>query len=399
MSGRTTTTTIGGDKVRLERELAKTRARHPSARDRHRPGAGADFYVLAVVIAVLTLLGIVMVLSASSVLSLQSGGSGWTYFRKQLLWALLGAVALVIGMRVPYQVWRRLVPLGLVVSFGLMVAVLLPGVGRTVNGARSWVELGPVGFQPVEFMKLTLLVYTADLLARRADRMHEVRHTLGPALVVLGAASVLVMFQPDFGAAIVLGAIVLSVAFIAGAPLVPLGGVGAAAALLGVIAVFSTPYRRRRWTAFLDLASTRANEGFQVWQSLVGIASGGVAGLGLGASKAKWGYLPEAHTDFIFAIIAEELGFVGAFGVCALFMAFGVIGARVALRCDDRFGMLVAGGITAWLLVQAFINIGGVTGILPLTGLTLPFVSFGGSSLLVTMAAGGVLLNIARTTR
>jgi cell division protein FtsW len=340
-----------------------------------------------------------MVLSASSVMAMNRGGSSWVYFRKQLLWAALGTVALLVTARVPYHVWRRFVPLGLVVSFVLLGLVLVPGIGREANGARAWLDIGPFGFQPAELVKLVLLLYTADLLARRADRMNEVRNTLWPVLIVLGAAVGLIMLQPDFGSAIVLGAIVLAVAFIAGSPLVPLAGVAGAAAAVGAMMMLTTPYRRARWTAFLDLAQTRENAGFQVWQSLVGIASGGIAGVGLGAGKAKWGYLPEAHTDFIFAIIAEELGFIGAFGVGALFLALTVIGVRVALRCDDRFGMLLAGGITSWFLVQAFINIGGVTGILPLTGLTLPFVSFGGSSLLVSLAAGGLLLNVARSSR
>jgi cell division protein FtsW len=237
------------------------------------------------------------------------------------------------------------------------------------------------------------------LLARRADRMNDVRNTLYPMLVVLGAGGLLVMLQSDLGGALVLCAVVLGVAFVAGTPLVPLGATLAGVSLFGFVFISQSSYRRERWLAFLDLAQHKKDAGWQVWQSLIGIASGGVTGVGLGASKAKWGYLPEAHTDFIFAIIAEELGLVGVVAVCGLFCAFGFLGVQVALRAKDRFGMLLAGGVTAWVLTQALINIGGVVGLMPLTGLTLPFVSFGGSSLLVMMAAGGLLLNVARTAR
>jgi cell division protein FtsW len=275
----------------------------------------------------------------------------------------------------------------------------MPGVGRVANGARGWIPVGPFAIQPAEIMKLALLLYGADLLARRADRMHDLAATLWPLLTVLGAAGVLAMLQPDLGGALVLAAIVLGLAFIGGTPLGPLAGTTGAVGVLGLIFVMRASYRRDRWLAFLDLASHKQDAGWQVYQGLIGIATGGITGVGLGASKAKWGYLPEAHTDFIFAIIAEELGLVGVAAVCGLFLAFGYFGVQVALKARDRFGMLVAGGVTAWILVQALINIGGVVGMMPLTGLTLPFVSFGGSSLLVTMAGAGLLLNVARTAR
>jgi cell division protein FtsW len=278
-----------------------------------------------------------------------------------------------------------------------MVVVLIPSIGNEVNGARAWFSFGPIGFQPSELMKLALLLYTADLLARRADRMHEVRITLLPCLVVLAGAVGLVLLQPDLGGAMVFAAIVLGVAFIAGTPLLPLGATMAVVGTAG--AAFMVRVRGERWTAFLDLAAHRQDDGFQVWQSLVGIASGGLTGVGLGAGKAKWGFLPEAHTDFIFAVIAEELGLIGVIGVIGLFLVILYLGTSISLRAADRFGQLLAGGITAWIAVQAIINIGGVTGMLPVTGLTLPFLSFGGTSLLVTMTAAGLLLGCARTAR
>jgi cell division protein FtsW len=356
----------------------------------------ARFPLLLAVVVVLNLFGLVMVLSASSVEALHALGSSWFYFNRQVLWTAVGLVALLVGIKVDYHVWRRLVGPALLVSVGLLVLVLVPGFGTRVNGSLSWFRLGPLSFQPAEVVKVAVLLYTADLLARRADRMHEPGATLFPPLLVLGVVGALLMVQPDLGSSIVVVAIVMAVLFIGGVPLVPLGGVGALMGAAGGFLALSAPYRRARLLAFLHPDDTRLNEGYQLTQALVGLASGGVGGVGLGQSRAKWGFLPEAHTDFIFAVIGEELGLVGCLGVLALFAAFGALGIRVALKARDRFGTLLAGGITAWILVQAIVNIGGVVGVLPITGLTLPFVSFGGTSLLVTMGATGILLNVAR---
>jgi len=288
---------------------------------------------------------------------------------------------------------------GLFVAFALNVAVAIPHLGVEVNGARAWFDFGPFGFQPSEVLKLVLLVYAADLLARRADRMDDLRATFRPLMLMLAIAATLVLMQGDLGSAIVLVTIVLAVAFIGGTPLVPLSAAGLALGVAGFAFVTSVPRRRDRWLSFLDLAAHRQTSGFQVWQSLIGIASGGVAGTGLGAGRAKWGYLPEAHSDFIFAVIAEELGLIGVIGVIGLFLVILYLGVSTSLRAADRFSQLLAGGITAWIAVQAIINIGGVTGMLPVTGLTLPFLSFGGTSLLVSMTAAGLLLGCARNAR
>ncbi|HEX9258307.1 MAG TPA: FtsW/RodA/SpoVE family cell cycle protein, partial [Acidimicrobiales bacterium] len=310
MSGARTTTL---DPARTRQEMVAAKQRHPSAQRsrRHRRPAPPHFYALAIVIALLTLLGLVMVQSASSITALLSEGSGWVYFRKQLLWAALGLGALLVGLKIPYHAWRRLVGPILLLAFGLMVLVLVPGLGRKVNGARAWISVGPFGLQPAEVMKLALLLYTADLLARREHLMNNVRRTLGPALVMLGAAGMLIMLQPDLGSAIVLVAIVLAVAFIAGSPMMPLGATAGVIASVGLVFALGSAERRDRWTAFMHLMSHRDNESFQVVQGIVGIASGGISGVGLGASRIKWGWLPEAHTDMIFAVLAEELGVVG----------------------------------------------------------------------------------------
>ena len=351
--------------------------------------------LLAVVVAVLDVVGLAMVLSASSVQALRESGSTLTYFARQATWLSLATVALVCTAKVDYRRWQRLaVPL-LAATTVLLLAVLHPAVGNEVNGARSWIEFGPVRLQPSELTKLAVLVFCADLLSRRAHLLDDSRSTLRPVLVVGGLTTGLILLEPDLGTALVVGAIVASVLFLAGIPLGRLSGVMALGAAGALALALGKSYRRDRLLVFLHPSTDPLDAGYQITQSLTGLAAGGLFGVGVGASRAKYGFLPNAHTDFIFAIIGEELGLVGAVAVLALFLAFGVLGIRAALRAPDRFGTLVAGGITAWVLAQALINIGGVVGLLPITGLTLPFISFGGSSLLVTMAATGILLNIA----
>jgi cell division protein FtsW len=359
----------------------------------------ATWYVLASIVGVLVVIGLVMVLSASSVQSEREFGSTWTYFIRQAMWATIGLVALSVASRVDYRQWRRHIPLGIAVSFVLLLVVLVPGIGTMANGARSWLVFGPIRLQPSELVKLALLFFCADLLTRRSDKLHDHRLTLNPILVVVGVTVVLMMLQPDLGSTIVMGTIVMSVLFVAGVPLGRLAFVGSVGTAGALVLALGKTYRRNRLLAFLDPSKDPANTGYQINQSLMGVASGKLFGVGLGQSRAKWGFLPNAYSDFIFAIIAEELGLVGASLVVGLFLVFAVFGMRAALHAPDRFGTLVGAGITAWILAQAFVNIGGVVGILPITGLTLPFISFGGTSLVVTMAATGVLLNIAAQGR
>ena len=280
-----------------------------------------------------------------------------------------------------------------------MVMVLVPGLGVSANGASRWLGYGQLSIQPSELAKLAVIFFAADLLARRADRAHDWRLTLQPVMVIFGGFAGLLMLQPNLGTTIILAAIVLTMLFVAGVPGTPLavcvGGLVAAASAFA----FLEPYRMRRLLAFRDPWADPLNSGLQTIQSQIGLANGGLLGRGLGEGRAKWGFLPEAHTDFIFAIIGEELGLLGAMTVVALFLGLGLLGVRTALRAPDRFGMLIATGVTAWILIQAFINIGAVVGVLPITGVPLPFVSSGGSSLLFTMVATGVLLNVARQAR
>jgi cell division protein FtsW len=373
-----------------------SRRRHPTARPVRPPRRSKTFVGLLGIITTLNLLGMVMVLSASSVTALDTYGSTWYIAMRQGLWLLAGVVMCVLVMRVDYHRWRPLALPALAVSVLLLLLVLVPGVGMNVNGASRWLGYGPFSLQPSELAKLTVLLFVADLLARRAAWMHDLQLTLVPVTVVFGGVATLLMLQPNLGTTLVLGAIVIAALYVAGTPILPLGALGAAGGLVAAGLALAAPYRRERVLAFLDPWKDYQDTGYQNIQSLVGIASGGITGTGLGQSRAKWGFLPYAHTDFIFAIIGEELGLIGALIVVALFVALCILGARAAVLAPDRFGMLVAASVTVWFGVQAFVNIGAVIGILPITGVPLPFVSYGGSSLVFSMLAAGLLLNVAR---
>lgn len=393
-------TADGERRIVRNRQVPEARAARQRVDERgHTP---TIVYVLGVVIALLVLLGLVMVLSASSITSFHRGGSPWGYFTRQLIWATVGTVGLVAAYVVPLHVWRRSARAGYVLALLAMALPFVPGIGRSVDGARAWVEVGGFGFQPSEVLKFAVLLFVADLLTRRSHAMADLSLTLVPSLVTLALSAGLCVVQGDLGSAVVITAIVFVVMFAAGVPGLPLFLSGLGTVALGLMAVVSSPRRFARWTAFLDLEGNKQHTSYQVYQAIVSIANGGPTGVGVGAGTGKWGYVPLAHSDFIFAIIAEELGLVGTVAVVGgigLFTCLGVMVAISAGDAGDRFAMLVAGGIAVWFAVQAAINIGGVTGVMPVTGLTLPFISFGGSSLVISMVAAGLLLNIARARR
>jgi cell division protein FtsW len=336
-----------------------------------------------------------MVLSASAFTSLQYYGSVWTIFERQLLWMALGGIALYASARMSYERWRRLRVLLLIGTLLLLFAVLVPGIGVSAGGSARWIGFGQLRIQPSELMKLALAVFAADLLARRADRVHEPGAVVVPLLVILGVAGVLVLKQPDLGTALVLACITLALLYAGGVPLRPVLKVLVGVAVLGLILGLAEPYRRARLLSFVNPFAHAQGSGYQVVQSLVGLGSGRLWGLGLAGGREKWGLLPNAHTDFIFSVIGEEGGLIGALVVLALFGALTWYGLRAASRAPDRFGALLAVAATCWITSQAVINIGAVIGLLPVTGIPLPFISFGGSSLVITMVAAGILANVA----
>jgi cell division protein FtsW len=377
--------TGGGDERRGQRLRGRPAGRRSTS-----------FSILLALVVVLTAIGLVMVLSASYATAYYEYGSSWYQFERQLMWVALGLVAMVAIMRVDYHKLRRYTNLVLLTALGLMAAVMVPGLGVNVNGASRWLGYGSFRVQPSELAKLAVLMFVADLLARRADRVDDLRLSLKPVLVVFGLFAALLMLQPNLGTTILLGGIVFVMLFVAGVPLRPLLATFGIGAGLATFAAFAEPYRFRRLLAFIDPWKDPQNTGYQTIQSQLAISNGGVTGSGIGHSIAKFGFLPYAQTDFIFAIVADELGLVGAVLLIALFVAVGVVGVRIALHAPDRYGMLLATGITTWVLFQAFVNIGAVVGVLPITGVPLPFVSFGGSSLVVVLAAMGIELSIAR---
>ena len=358
-----------------------------------------NYLLLAATIGVLNVVGAVMVLSASSVSSLTDYGSAWYFFQRQIVWTAVAVAAFMITARIDYHSWRRWVRPLLLVSGALLFVVLIPGIGIEVAGSRRWLGTGALRFQPTEIAKLALLVFAADVVARRAKELHDWRRVLRPVLLVMALLGALVLREPDLDSTIVIMLIAFTVLIVGGVRLRHLAVVGSVTAVAGTLLALSEPYRRARMFAFLNPSSDASSTGYQISQSLIAVGSGGLTGVGLGAGRAKWLFLPNAHTDFIFAIIGEELGLLGCTLVVALFVAFAVLGTRAALRAPDRFGTLLAAGVTAWVVGQAAINIGAVIGLLPVSGIPLPFVSFGGSALVFTMAAAGILGNVARQAR
>jgi cell division protein FtsW len=354
------------------------------------------FFAIAGVVGVLVTLGLVMVLSASAVTQANLGHSPYGVFAKQAVWAGLGLLSMVAMAKMSYRRWRKLViPLG-ILAVGVMLLPFAPGVGATVNGARSWVRLGPLSVQPSEFVKIVAVIMTADLLTRRRQEHVYGSGTYLPLAMIAAVGAGLSLAQGDLGSALVLGAIVFSVAWVAGVPIVPLSLMGGAASVVGMLFVVSSQRRLNRFTAFLNVSEEKDHLAYQTYQGFLSMASGGWTGSGIGGSNGKLGYLPYAHSDFIFAVIADELGFIGALAVIGGFVLLVGLGIQTAIAAPDRFGMLLAGGIAAWFGVQTIVNVGGVTGVMPVTGLTLPFFSAGGSSLFVSMTAAGLLLSVAR---
>ncbi len=360
----------------------------------------ASYHLLLASTLLLVGLGLVMVFSASSIKSYADTGTSYAIALKQGVYIVLGLPLMFGASRLPVRVWRMAGYPLLLAAVALLVLVLVPGVGRGVDGAVRWIAL-PGGFnlQPSELAKFALALWSADLLVRKKKLLGDSRHLFVPLVPVTVLVLALVMLEPDMGTTLATTVVVVAVLWVVGTPAryfaVMLGAVAALASLLAV----AEPYRLARLVSFLDPCSEqhRLEGGFQACQGLLAMGSGGVFGLGLGASREKWaGGLPNAHTDFVFAIIGEELGLIGSLTVLVLFATLVYGGVRVAKRTTDPFARLAASGVTAWLGVQAIINIGAVIGVFPITGIPLPLVSYGGSALLLTLVAIGMLLSFAR---
>lgn len=356
----------------------------------------APYYLVLGSTVMLTGLGLVMVLSASSVESYAASGSSWAVAQRQAVWIAMGIPVLFLASRLPTVWFRRLAIPVLVVSVVLLVLVLVPGIGVSVNGNQNWIEVSGFRLQPAEAAKFALVLWGADLLTRKRRLLHQHRHLLVPLLPVAAIVIGLVLLGGDLGTSLILMAIVAGLLFIAGTPLRLFVVLATPALAVILLMTFQRSARLSRLQSFMDPFADYEGAGWQAAHSLFALASGGWWGVGLGASREKWGTLPEAHTDFIFAIIGEELGLVGTITVLLLFGALILGALRIALVTDDLFVRFAAGGIVVWIGVQMVINIGGVLSVMPITGVPLPLVSYGGSALLATMFALGMLLSFAR---
>ena len=336
--------------------------------------------------------GLVMVYSATSASAALENGDPAYYVKRQAIYAGLGLVLMFVFARLPFQVLRRLAPALVVASLALLVGVLV--LGSAVNGARRWITFGPAVFQPSELAKLALAIWGAAYLARRRPpaTLKELWRPVGALACIF---AVLLILEPDLGTTIAIFVMLAGMLLVAGTPVRVLGSGLSIATALGVAAIWFEPYRRARIFSFVNPWHDAQGAGFQIVQAMIGLGSGGIFGRGLGQSIEKANFLPEAHTDMIFAIIGEELGLVGATALIAAYATFAYVGLRIALRCRDPFGKALAAGLTLLVCGQAAINIAAVMGLAPLTGIPLPFVSYGGSSLIVALAAVGILLNIA----
>lgn len=353
--------------------------------------------LLSITVAALVVTGLVMVLSASSVSSYARYGSSFLFFQRQILWTVIGVVGYLFFSRFDYRRMKGLGYLSFAAVLVMLVAVLVPGVGVTVGGSSRWIGIGSFVIQPSEIAKLALILFAADVFSRKEEKsFREFSHTALPMLPVLGLLALLVMLQPDLGTTVLLGVIGFGLLFVAGAPLRHLLPMGVVGVTLAIGAGLASPYRRVRLLAFMDPWKDPLDTGYHTIQSLIALGSGGWFGVGLGASRQKWMYVPNAHTDFIYAILGEEMGLLGTFAVLGMFAFLTYLGVRIARSAPDRFGMLIASGITIWIATQALVNMGAVTASLPITGVPLPLVSFGGSSLVISLAAMGILTNIGR---
>jgi len=356
-------------------------------------------YILVTIIAVIIIFGLVMLSSASSAISFQKFGDSNYYLKHQLISFVIGIIAFIFASKIDYKTWKKFAFPFLIITVLLLVLVFIPGIGFSYGGAKRWIHLGNYLFQPTEVVKLTFLLYLATWLEKRGKNIHDFLYGFMPFIILMFIITFLVMLQPDLGTMTVIAVIAISTYYVAGASYSHLGLIALGGTAIFALLIKIAPYRVQRFTVFLNPQLDPQGVGYHINQALLAIGSGGLFGVGLGLSRQKFNYLPEAAGDSIFAIMAEELGFIVMVVLIILFLFFMYRGFKIARSSPDGFSRLLAAGITAWFSFQAFINIGSMTGILPLTGIPLPFISYGGSALIISMGAIGILTNISRQTK
>lgn len=355
-----------------------------------------DYYLLAIVL-ILLVAGLLALSSASTVLSYERFGNNYYYFLRQLVFgAIPGLILLYIFSRIDYHVWQKFIPLLVLIGIILLVLVLIPGIGFKVGNARRWINFNYFLFQPTEFVKLVMIFYLASWYDKRQRHVHDLYFGFLPSLAIVSLVSLLILMEPDIGSMLVLIVIASVMFFVGGVRLKYLLSAGLGALLVLWLVIKAAPYRIARFLAYFNPQADLKGISYQINQALLAIGSGGFWGIGFGQSRQKFNYLPEPIGDSIFAIMAEELGFVRILIILFLWLLLAFRGYKIAQTAPDTFGRLTAVGITSWLILQALINIGGITAVIPLTGITLPFISYGSSSLAISLGAVGVLLNISR---
>ena len=361
--------------------------------DKNSPDALIIFSIVTLIVV-----GLIMILSASSVRSYNIFGDSFHFFKRQLISASIGLIFMIIAMNIDYHIYKKLSRPILLLTLVLLIAVLIPGIGQVKGGSRRWLGFGFAGFQPSTAAKLGIVVYLAQYFSRKKDRMESFFRGIIPPLIVFVIIFLLILLEPDLGTAVTIGITFFILLFVAGAKISHLSFLGVSGFLAILYFIFSSEYRSERFTAFLDPWKDPLDSGYHIIQSLLALGTGGFFGVGLGNSKQKFLYLPEPGTDFIFSVLGEELGFIGVTFVIILYLLFFWRGIRTAYRAPDLFGTMLAVGLTSMIVIQAFINIGVVTASIPVTGITLPFISYGGSSIVIMLTGVGILLNISRNT-
>ena len=351
--------------------------------------------ILLLVTLILVTVGTAMIYSSSSILALEKFKDGQYFIKKQLVFVVLGLISMVILTKIDYTTWKKAAYPGLILSLIMLVLLFIPDVGLKRGGATRWLNLGLFSFQVSEMVKIAMVVFLAHLLARKAHLLKKFSRGVLMPSVITAVVIFLILLEPDFGTAVIIASILILMLCLAGSRMTHLMFLAAAFIPVGVWLIFHKGYRLARLTVFLDPWKDAGNTGFQIIQSLISFGSGGFGGVGIGDGMQKLFYLPEPHTDFILSIIAEESGFIGVSIVIILFSIFVFRGFMIAIKAPDLFGTLLAAGLTMVIAMEAFINIAGVMGLIPLKGLALPFLSYGGSSFVMSMIAIGILLNIS----
>jgi cell division protein FtsW len=355
-----------------------------------------EYYFIFIITALLLAAGMVMVSSSSMPFGESYYNDAFYFIRKQIVWTLISIVLLFIFSRIDYHKIAKISNFIILAAIGLLALVLIPGIGAEIGGSRRWINLPFSGLQPSEFVKIAIIIYLSDVLNKKYREIYKIKSILFPAFIFLLTVTFLIFMEPDFSVVVIIWIIVFIIMFVGEVRFKHIIGIGITWAVFSIGYLFLENYRRERIFAFLNKTSGTGGSNFQINQSLIALGSGSIFGVGLGNSIQKYSYLPEANTDFIFSIIGEEFGLIGTLFIVALFILFAFFGIKIALKAKDYLGRLIAIGITSLITIQALINIAVTIGAVPVTGMTLPFISMGGSSLVTMMIGVGILLNISK---